>query len=160
MVEALASDRSGQPLNVTVLSWRAWRDRAIADAHSSQPACNRGTIRRVTVSKEIARCLLAWECFGNMPGDPLGGRCCDEQIKGGDLGRVIAQNAPATIRFRIVRPLCMDCLDLPTTTVLSATSLRLSVLVPRPDRLCMRRYGLTVIRTKEASLLCRCIRRR
>jgi hypothetical protein len=60
----------------------------------------------------------------------------------------------------IVRPLCMNCLDVPI--VLIATSLRLSVLVPRPDRLHATLELCDVmglVRAKEASLLCR-IRRR
>ena len=36
MVETLASDRSDQPFNMTVLPRRAWRDRPISDAHGSQ----------------------------------------------------------------------------------------------------------------------------
>jgi hypothetical protein len=27
----------------------------------------------VAVTDEIARCLIPWECFGDLPGDPLGG---------------------------------------------------------------------------------------
>ena len=119
MVEALASDRSDQPFNMTVLPRRAWRDRPVSNAHGSQPACDRGTIGRVTVSDEIARCFVPRECFGDLPGDPLGGRICgdigpdepsplqtqddqpvqkfepdrrnDEQIDGGDVGGVVAQ---------------------------------------------------------------------
>jgi hypothetical protein len=73
MVEALASDRSDQPFNMTVLPRRARRYRPIANAHGSQPACDGCTIRRVTVSNEIARRFLPWKGFGDLPGDPLGG---------------------------------------------------------------------------------------
>jgi len=68
MVEALASDRSDQPLNMTVLPRRTWRDWSVANAHGSQPACYCGTIGRVTVSDEIARCLIPWKCFGDLLG--------------------------------------------------------------------------------------------
>ena len=76
MVETLASDRSDQPFNMTVLPWRTWRDRPVANAHGSQPARDRGTIRRVTVSDEIAGRLIPRKRFGDLPGDPLGGRMC------------------------------------------------------------------------------------
>ena len=96
MVDAFASDRTDQPLNVTVLPRRPRRDRSISNSHGSQSARDRDT-----------------------SGDPIGGRICshvgpgepsplqpqddhpveklepdrrnDEQIDGGDVGGVIAQ---------------------------------------------------------------------
>ena len=53
MVEALASDRSDQPFNVTVLPRRAWRDRPISDAHGSQPAGDRDTKGGVAVADDV-----------------------------------------------------------------------------------------------------------
>src|SRR5271169_2495999 len=76
MVEALSSDRADQPFNMTVLPRRAWRDRPIANAHDPQPPGDRGAIRGVAVTDEVARCLIPWECFGDLPGDPLGGWIC------------------------------------------------------------------------------------
>ena len=126
MVEALASDRSDQPFNMTVLPRRAWRDRPVPDTHGSQPACNRDAIGRVTVADEVAWRLVPRECFGDLSGDPFGGRICshigpdepsalqtqddqpvekfepdgrnDEQIDGGDVGGVIAQERSPTRR--------------------------------------------------------------
>src|SRR6516165_12031665 len=76
MVEALASDRADQTFNMTVLPRRAWRDRAVANAHGSQSPGDRGAIRGVAVTDEEARCLIPWECFGDLAGDPLGGWIC------------------------------------------------------------------------------------
>src|SRR5690348_9858176 len=76
MVEALASDRANQPLNMTVLPRRAWRDRTVANAHGSQPPGNRGAIRGVAVTDEVARSLIPRECLGDLSGDPLGGWIC------------------------------------------------------------------------------------
>src|SRR5947209_14369723 len=73
MVEALASDRANQPFNMTVLPRRAWRDRPVANAHGSQPPGDRGAIRGVAVTDEVARRLIPRECFADLPGDPLGG---------------------------------------------------------------------------------------
>src|SRR5215469_3970106 len=86
-----------------------------------QPPGDRGAIRGVAVSDEIARCLIPWECFGDLLGDPLRGWVCshigpdepsplqtqddqpveqfepdrrhDEQIDAGDAGGVIAQES-------------------------------------------------------------------
>ena len=76
MIEALAPDRSDQPFNMTVLPRRAWRDRPIPDAHGSQPACDRDTIGGVTIADEVAWRLVPWEGFGDLSGDPFGGRMC------------------------------------------------------------------------------------
>ena len=122
MVEALAADRSDQPFNMTVLPRRAGRDWSVANTHGPQSARDRHTIGGVTVSDKIAWRLTPRECFGNLLGDPLGGRICrhigpdepsplqsqddqrvekfepnrrnDEQIDGGDVGGVIAQEGP------------------------------------------------------------------
>jgi hypothetical protein len=77
MVKALASDRSDQPFNMTVLPRRAWRDRPVSNAHGAQSACDRDTIGGVTVSTvsdEVAWRLAPRECFGDLSDDPLGGR--------------------------------------------------------------------------------------
>src|SRR5690348_6560279 len=66
MVEAFASDRTDQPSNMTILPRRAWRDRPVANAHGSQPPGDRGAIRGVAVTDEVARCLIPWECFGDL----------------------------------------------------------------------------------------------
>src|SRR6516225_6386254 len=130
MVEALASDRAGQPFDMPVLPRRAWRDRRVANAHGSQPPGDRGAIRGVAVSDEIARWLIPWECFGELLGDPLGGWICchigpdelsplqtqddqpieqfepdrrnDEEIDAGDVGGVIAQESLPARRARAV----------------------------------------------------------
>src|SRR5215472_5342192 len=121
MVEALTSDRADQPFDMPVLPWRAWRDRPVANAHGLQPPGDRGAIRGVAVTDEIARGLIPRECFGDLAGDPLGGWICchigpdepsplqtqddqpveqfepdrrnDEQIDTGDVGGVIARKA-------------------------------------------------------------------
>ena len=76
VVEALASDRSDQPFNMTVLPRRARGDRPISDAHGSQPAGDRDTIGGVTIADEVAWRLVLWEGFANLSGDPFGGRMC------------------------------------------------------------------------------------
>jgi hypothetical protein len=62
---------------MTVLPRRAWRDRPISDAHGSQPACDRDTISGVTIADEVTpRLVERREGFGNLSGDPFGGRMC------------------------------------------------------------------------------------
>ena len=74
MVEAFAADRANQPFHMAVLPRRAGRDWSVSDAHGSQSACDRDTIRSVAVTDEVARCRVPRECFGDLPGDPIGGR--------------------------------------------------------------------------------------
>ena len=63
-------------------------------------------------------------------------------------------SAPATIKLPIVRPQCMDCPDPPI--VLIAMSLRLFVLVPRPDRQCMRLWNCATLWAQFARRRHRC----
>ena len=76
MVETFASDRSDQLFNMTVLPRRAWRDRPVPNAHRSQPARDSDTVGGVTVTNEIAGCLIPRECLSNLSGDPIGSRIC------------------------------------------------------------------------------------
>jgi hypothetical protein len=48
VVEALASDRANQPFNMTVLPWRAWRDRGGGELLGSLASAfpRSGTVRR------------------------------------------------------------------------------------------------------------------
>src|SRR5215472_8819881 len=41
----------------------------VPDGHGLQPPGDRGAIRGVAVTDEIARCLIPWECFGDLLGD-------------------------------------------------------------------------------------------
>ena len=47
MVETFASDRSDQPLDTTILPWRARRGLPVANAHGLQATGDRGAIRGV-----------------------------------------------------------------------------------------------------------------
>ena len=132
MVEAFASDRSNQPFNITVLPRRTWRDRPVANTHGSQPACDRSTIGSVTVSNKVAWRFVPRECFGDLSGDPIGGRVCghigpdepsplqtqddepveqlesdrrnDKQIDGRDVAGVVAQEGPPARGGRTTTP--------------------------------------------------------
>ena len=55
---------------------RAWRAGAIGRSRMpmARSACDRHTISRVAVTDEIARCRIPRECFGDLSGDPIGGR--------------------------------------------------------------------------------------
>jgi hypothetical protein len=98
VVETLASDRSDQPFNVTVLPRRARRDRSVSNAHGPQSTGDRSAIRRVTVSDEIARSFVPRKCLSDLLGNPLGGWMC------GDIG---PKNGVAMV--------CISCLDLSGT---------------------------------------------
>src|SRR5215468_7087548 len=140
MVETLASDRANQPFDMPVLPRCAWRDRPVANAHGLQPPGDRGAIRGVAVTDEVARCLIPWEGFGDLLGDPLGGWICchigpdepsplqtqdeqpvkqfepdrrhDEQIDAGDVGGVIAQESlPAWRAWAATRDMYLATVD-------------------------------------------------
>jgi len=74
VVQALPTDRADQPLGISVLPRRPWRDRMITNAHRSEPTDNNMTVGSVTVSNEMFRCLIPRESLGNLLGDPLGSR--------------------------------------------------------------------------------------
>src|SRR5271155_1763914 len=119
MVEAVASNRADQPLNMTVLPWRTGCDGPVSNAHGSHATYGRGAVDGVAVTEQVARCLIPRERLSDLLGDPLGRRMCrdvgpdepsplqaqdhhavekleldgrnDEQIDRGDVSGVIAQ---------------------------------------------------------------------
>src|SRR5271163_4855285 len=54
MVEAVASNRADQPLNMTVLPRRTWRDGPVSNAHGSHAKCGRGAVDGVAVTDQVA----------------------------------------------------------------------------------------------------------
>src|SRR5437660_1772445 len=128
MVDALASDRSDQPFGEAVLPRRAWGDRLVTDAHGAQSVRDGSAIDAIPIADHVARRLSPRECFGDLACDPVRGRMgCDvdpdkvsagqpnddkgieqieanarnnEQVHGGDVRRVIAQECPPGLRWR------------------------------------------------------------
>src|ERR1700688_2017359 len=128
MVQTLAPDRSDQPFGKAILPRRSWCDRLVPNAHGAQSACDDGTIDAIPVADHVARSLIPRERFCDLACNPFGGRmCCDadpdqlsaiqphydvvveqietdswnnEQIHGGNVRRVIAQEGPPSLTGR------------------------------------------------------------
>ncbi len=74
MVEALATDRADQSLDMAILPGRAQCDGSVPDAHGSEPPSDDGTIGTVVVANEVSRRFIPWERLGDLQCDPFGGR--------------------------------------------------------------------------------------
>ena len=118
MVETVPPDRADQPFDVSVLPWRSWRRRSVADAHGVKAPRDDGTVGCIAITDEVSRGFTPRECLGELLRDPFGGRICgdvgpdepspfevqddepveqlepdcryNEEIDGGNIGRMIA----------------------------------------------------------------------
>jgi hypothetical protein len=52
VVEAFPTDRADQPLYMTVLPWRARRDRSVPDAHGPEPPGDDGAVGAIPIAEE------------------------------------------------------------------------------------------------------------
>src|ERR1700694_24230 len=66
VVQALAPDRSDQPLGKTILPGRGWCNWLISDAHGAKSACNNGAVDRIAGPDHIARSPLPRKCLGDL----------------------------------------------------------------------------------------------
>src|SRR5258708_28429095 len=57
MVKTIPPDRTDQPLRISVLPWRAWRDRPIPYTHCSKPLDDDIAIDAIPIANEISRRL-------------------------------------------------------------------------------------------------------
>ena len=71
VVDALPPDRADEPFRKAVLPWRAGRDRLVANAHGAQAAGDYRTVNGVTVTDQVARCLVPGKRFGDLLRDPF-----------------------------------------------------------------------------------------
>ena len=71
MVEAFPTDRADEPLYMTVLPWRAWRDRSVPDAHGPEPPGDDRAVRAISITNEVSRRLIPWERLGYLSCNPL-----------------------------------------------------------------------------------------
>src|SRR6516225_12423965 len=74
MIKAIPSDRTDEPLRISVLPWRSWCDRPIANAHCSKAADEDVTIDTIPIVNDILRRPLPAVCLGELTGNPLGAR--------------------------------------------------------------------------------------
>ena len=58
VVEAFPTDRADEPLYMTVLPWRARRDRSVPGAHGLEPSGDDGAVGAISLTNEVSRRLI------------------------------------------------------------------------------------------------------
>ncbi len=76
MVKTIPSDRTDEPLRISVLPWRPWRDRPIPYTHCSKPLDDDIAIDAVSITNDVSWRLLPAVGFGQLTGNPMGARAC------------------------------------------------------------------------------------
>src|SRR5262245_51219683 len=84
MVKTIPPDRSDDPLRISVLPWRASRDRAVADAHGTHTTDERWAVGTIAVTNEITWYLSPCASLGELPSNPfrirMGGHTQPQQL--------------------------------------------------------------------------------
>ena len=57
---------------MAVLPRPAGRGGSIPDTYRSEPLCGDRAIGAIPITNEVSKCLIPWECLGDLPRDPLG----------------------------------------------------------------------------------------
>src|SRR6266516_935609 len=76
MVKTIPSDRTDQPLRISILPWRPWRDRPIPYPHCSKPLDDDIAIDAIPIANDISWRLLLAVGFGRLTDNPMGTRAC------------------------------------------------------------------------------------
>src|SRR6266550_5008004 len=76
MVEAIPSEGSDQRFRTSILPWRLYCNRSIANTHRLQPADNGVAIDAITVANDVARRPLPSVGLGQLAGNPFCRRMC------------------------------------------------------------------------------------
>src|ERR1700682_5897789 len=128
VVHTFTPDRSDQPFGKAILPRRGWCGRLVPDAHGAQSACDDAAIDPVPIADEVVRGLIPRKSLRDLTCNPFGrGICCDvdpdevsavepdddegieqvetdrwnnEQVHGGDVRRVVAQEGPPSLAGR------------------------------------------------------------
>src|SRR3979490_148434 len=74
MVKAIPSDRTDEPLRMSVLPWRSWCDRPVPNAHRANATDKDIAIDTIPIANDILRRLLPAVCPGELTRNPLGAR--------------------------------------------------------------------------------------
>src|ERR1700738_5191322 len=78
VVQALAPDRSDQPLGKAILPGRGWCNWLISDAHGAKSAVDNGAVDPIAVPDHITRSPIPKKCLGDLACNPLRRRVgCD-----------------------------------------------------------------------------------
>src|SRR5262245_29590257 len=71
MVKTFPPDRSDDALRISVLPWRARRDRTVADAHGAHTPDEGWAVSTITIANKMARCLSPAVGLGQLLGNPF-----------------------------------------------------------------------------------------
>src|SRR5260221_14604611 len=74
MVKTIPSDRADEPLRVSVLPGRPWRDRPIPYTHCSKPLDENLAIDAIAIANDIPGGLLPAVAFDHLTGNPMAAR--------------------------------------------------------------------------------------
>ena len=74
MVKAIPSNRTDEPLRMSVLPWRSWCDRPVPNAHRANATDKDVTIDTIPIASDILRRLLPAVGLGELTRNPLGAR--------------------------------------------------------------------------------------
>jgi hypothetical protein len=128
VVHTLTPDRSDQPFHKAILPGRGWCNGLVPDAHGAHSACDGAAINPVAIADQVARGLIPRKRLRDLTCNPFRRRiCCDvdpdevsavepdddegieqvetesrnnEQVHGGDVRRVVAQEGPPSLAGR------------------------------------------------------------
>ncbi len=74
MVKTIPSDRTDEPLRMSVLPWRSWCDRPVPNAHRANATDKDIAIDTIPIANDILRRLLPAVCLGELTRNPLAAR--------------------------------------------------------------------------------------
>src|SRR5258707_7552107 len=72
MVKTIPSDRTDEPLRISVLPWRAWCNRPIPYAHCAKPPDDDISIDAIPIANDISWRLLPAVSLGQLAREPMG----------------------------------------------------------------------------------------
>src|SRR3982074_3394241 len=74
MVKTIPSNRTDEPLRMSVLPWRSWCDRPVPNAHRANATDKDIAIDTIPIANDILRRLLPAVGLGELTRNPLGAR--------------------------------------------------------------------------------------
>jgi hypothetical protein len=74
MVKTIPPDRTDEPLRISVLPWRTWRNRPIPYAHCAKPPDDDSAIHAIPITNDIPWRLLPTVSLSQLTRDPMGAR--------------------------------------------------------------------------------------
>jgi hypothetical protein len=74
MIEAITSDRADEPLRISILPRRAWRDRPIPDAHGPHALNEPGAVDAIPITDDVSRRISPAKRLSELLRNPFGSR--------------------------------------------------------------------------------------